>query len=105
MEMPWYKAQALRVWADAHLRRAVQEDIDQVRELLEEARSIFTGLGIEYYAKRVDEKLDAVELRLTKLIKPSPCPQRDWPSFPHRPKSKPPPANRSTLGDVIQVRW
>ena len=61
MEMPWYKAQALRVWADAHLRRAVPEDIDQVRELLEEARSIFTGLGIEYYAKRVDEKLDTLE--------------------------------------------
>jgi tetratricopeptide (TPR) repeat protein len=57
LEMPWQRARTLREWAEAHLRRGSPQDVQQARLLLEEAGDIFAGLGVDYYARQVEERL------------------------------------------------
>jgi tetratricopeptide (TPR) repeat protein len=57
LEMPWQRARTLREWAESHLRRGSPQDVQQARLLLEEAGDIFAGLGVDYYARQVEERL------------------------------------------------
>jgi len=55
--MRWYRAQALREWAEAHLSRNAPNDVDRARELLREAQSEFEAMNVPRYAALVRERL------------------------------------------------
>ena len=48
--MRWFRAQALREWAEAHLARGEPGDAEQAKELLIEAQAEFEDMGAPYYA-------------------------------------------------------
>jgi tetratricopeptide (TPR) repeat protein len=50
--------EVLLSWAHAHLQRGESEDLDRVRELLQEAISEFEQMGSPGYAKRIQARLD-----------------------------------------------
>jgi tetratricopeptide (TPR) repeat protein len=57
MEMRWHRAQTLREWAEAHLKRAEPGDMDRARELLREAQAEFEAMNVPKYAALVRERL------------------------------------------------
>ena len=57
MEYPWFKADTLRQWAEAHLARGEAGDKTRAKELLAEALGIFEGIGATGYVERVDVQL------------------------------------------------
>jgi tetratricopeptide (TPR) repeat protein len=54
----WYRAGALREWAEAHLVRGRPGDRERARDLLCEAAAEFEAMGVSKYAKRVKERLE-----------------------------------------------
>jgi serine/threonine protein kinase len=57
----WFRAQALREWAEAHLVRAEPGDKERARELLLEAQAEFDDMGAPIYAAQVKEILRSLE--------------------------------------------
>jgi hypothetical protein len=57
----WYRAQALREWAEAHLARAEPGDEERARELLLESQAEFEEMGAPIYAAQVKEILSGLE--------------------------------------------
>jgi tetratricopeptide (TPR) repeat protein len=57
----WYRAQALREWAEAHLTRAEPGDEQRARELLLESQEEFEEMGAPIYADQVEEILSNLE--------------------------------------------
>jgi tetratricopeptide (TPR) repeat protein/predicted Ser/Thr protein kinase len=58
--MGWYRAQALREWAEAHLARAQPGDEEHARELLLESQAEFEDMGAPIYAAQVQEILGSL---------------------------------------------
>ncbi|HEY42719.1 MAG TPA: AAA family ATPase [Anaerolineae bacterium] len=59
--MRWYRAQALREWAEAHLARAEPGDGERARELLLESQAEFEAMGAPFYASQVKEILSGLD--------------------------------------------
>jgi tetratricopeptide (TPR) repeat protein/predicted Ser/Thr protein kinase len=59
--MRWYRAQALREWAESHLARAEPGDEEQARELLLESQAEFEDMGAPIYAAQVREVLNSLD--------------------------------------------
>ena len=57
----WFRAQALREWADAHLARGESGDERTAREMLLEAQEEFDAMGAPFYAAQVKEILSGLE--------------------------------------------
>ena len=55
-----YRAQVLVDWANVHLLRGEESDIEQARKLLEEARKNFDDMGVAYYVRQVDVQLERI---------------------------------------------
>ncbi|HEY47697.1 MAG TPA: hypothetical protein G4O14_13065, partial [Anaerolineae bacterium] len=58
--MRWWRAQALREWAEAHLARGESGDEERVRELLLESQAEFEDMGAPIYAAQVKEILSGL---------------------------------------------
>jgi tetratricopeptide (TPR) repeat protein len=56
-EYPWFMADTLKNWSEAHLARGAAEDGPRARELLEQALVIFEDIGASGYVERVNEKI------------------------------------------------
>ena len=54
------RALALREWAEAHLSRGEPEDRERARELLDQARAEFEGMGSPGYVEKIDAQLKAL---------------------------------------------
>ena len=50
-------ARTLRDWAAGHVARGAPEDVERARELLEQARGEFEGMGSTVYIERIDVQL------------------------------------------------
>jgi tetratricopeptide (TPR) repeat protein len=57
----WFRAQALREWAEAHLARAEPGDEEKAREMLLESKAEFEAMGAQYYADQVREILRGLD--------------------------------------------
>jgi tetratricopeptide (TPR) repeat protein len=57
----WYRAKALREWAEAHLTRAEPGDEERARELLLESQAEFEEMGAPIYAAQVEEIVSNLE--------------------------------------------
>lgn len=57
----WYRAQALKEWAEAHLARAGAGDEERARELLQEAQTEFEMMGAPFYVAQVEGILSNLE--------------------------------------------
>jgi tetratricopeptide (TPR) repeat protein len=58
--MRWYRAQALREWAEAHLARAEPGDEERARDLFLESQGEFDDIGAPFYAAQVKEILSGL---------------------------------------------
>ena len=56
----WFRAQALREWAEAHLGREEPGDEERARELLLESQAEFEDMGAPIYAAQVKEVLSGL---------------------------------------------
>jgi tetratricopeptide (TPR) repeat protein len=59
--MRWYRAQALREWAEAHLAHGEPGDEERARELLLESQAEFEDMGAPIYAAQVKEVLSGLD--------------------------------------------
>jgi tetratricopeptide (TPR) repeat protein len=59
--MRWFRAQALKEWAKAHLARGEVGDEERARELLLESQSEFDDMGAPIYAAQAREILDSLK--------------------------------------------
>ena len=57
MGMRLEHARTLRDWAAGHVARGEPEDVERARELLEQARREFEGMGSTVYVERIDVQL------------------------------------------------
>jgi tetratricopeptide (TPR) repeat protein len=57
----WYRARALREWAEAHLTCGKPGDRERARELLREAEAEFENMGVSYYAAQARALLEELE--------------------------------------------
>ena len=58
MEYPWFKADTLKQWAEAHLARGEAGDRSRARELLEESLTMFEDIGATGYVEKVEAQLE-----------------------------------------------
>jgi tetratricopeptide (TPR) repeat protein len=52
----------LQDWAQVHVQRGQEEDLDRARELYREALSEFEDMGSPGYVKRIQARLDELEV-------------------------------------------
>jgi serine phosphatase RsbU (regulator of sigma subunit)/class 3 adenylate cyclase len=60
--MRWQRARVLLEWAEAHSSRREPTDLEQARTLLQEASSLFAGMGISFYTNLAKDRLQALEV-------------------------------------------
>ena len=60
--MRWQRAHVLQQWAEAHSSRREPTDLEQARTLLQEASSLFAGMGISFYTNLAKDRLRALEV-------------------------------------------
>jgi serine phosphatase RsbU (regulator of sigma subunit) len=60
--MRWQRARVLLEWAEAHSSRREPTDLEQARALLQEASSLFAGMGISFYSNLAKDRLQTLEV-------------------------------------------